>query len=431
MSDVRLDLQQAQKLSQGLQTALRLLALDLDELSAEMNRAVMENPALEFVPPKRSPREYAVALRARWGAGRFEGLREEIPSPRSACLEDLEHQLAVGGLAPDVEKAARQMLHLLSSRGYFLQEPEEFARDAGIPEETACGALAAVQALEPAGVGARDVRECLLLQLKALPEADPLCALLVKEHLPAIGRGAEREIAKALKTPLPRVRACVETIRGLTPVPCSLSEEIPVYILPEFTVEAGAGGALQILFHNDYYPEIRQDPSFIRLSETLSGEEAAFARKMTLSAGTLIHAVELRRSTMEKVARIITREQESFFLGSSQPVPLHIQDAAAEIGVHETTVYRAIQNKYLDCARGTFPLNFFFQREVAAGVSAEKAKERVREICREKAGVSDRVIAELLEAEGMKLSRRTVAKYRAQMEISSSFARGNGKDASC
>ena len=193
--------------------------------------------------------------------------------------------------------------------------------------------------------------------------------------------------------------------------------------MPEFSVEADANGQLTILFHNDYYPSFRPDDTFRRLSETLEGEELAFARRMQASASQLIRAAEMRQSTMEKVARIITREQSAFFLGQYSLLPLRIEDAAREIGVHETTVYRALQGKYLYCARGTFPLAHFFQKEVSGGVSTARVKEIILDICRGSDKLSDRAIAEELEKRGVKLSRRTVAKYRAQMNIDSSFRR--------
>ena len=117
------------------------------------------------------------------------------------------------------------------------------------------------------------------------------------------------------------------------------------------------------------------------------------------------------------------QEQRAFFLGEYSLLPLGIEDAAREIGVHETTVYRALQGKYLSCARGTFPLAHFFQKEVSGGISTVRVKEIIADICRENDRLSDRAIAEELERRGVTLSRRTVAKYRAQMNIDSSFRR--------
>lgn len=126
---------------------------------------------------------------------------------------------------------------------------------------------------------------------------------------------------------------------------------------------------------------------------------------------------------MEKVAQMIVREQRAFFLGQYSLLPLSIVDAAREIGVHDTTIYRTLAGKYLYCAQGMFPLNYFFQKEISGGVSTARVKEMIREICRDGGKYSDRAIAEALERWGVHLSRRTVAKYRAQMNIDSSFRR--------
>jgi len=405
-----------------MQTAIHMLSLDLDELSAYMRKAIQENPALEFVPPQKSAHDYAVFVKTRYSGGRGEYRRPDVAAPVST-VDELAQQLRLAGLDDQTRRLAVRMLHTLSPRGYFTQELDAFAVEAGVSPDAAQRALDALQALEPAGIGARSVEECLTLQLREKPDADPLCYDLIRVHLLDIGRGALRQIARETGAPMARVLACVDVIRSLTPSPCSLSTEAVQYIMPEFSVEADADGQLTILFHNDYYPSFRQDETFMRLSGTLEGEELAFARRVQASASQLIRAIEMRQSTMEKVARIITREQRAFFLGQYSLLPLRIEDAAREIGVHETTVYRALQGKYLYCARGTFPLSHFFQKEVSGGISTARVKEMIGDICRA-GSLSDRAIAEALEKRGVNLSRRTVAKYRAQMNIDSSFRRG-------
>ena len=405
-----------------MQTVIHMLSMDLDALSDYIQKAIEENPALELVPPQKSAHDYAMFIRSRYGGSRGEYRAPDAPAPVST-VDDLAQQLRLAGLDTEVCRAATRMLHTLSSRGYFTQDLEAFAAEAGLGPDMAAQALAAVQALEPAGIGARSVEECLCLQLREKPDADPLCYDLIRKYLPEIGKGALRQIARETGAPLSRVSACVDVIRSLTPSPCSLSTEAVQYIMPEFSVEADADGQLTILYHNDYYPSVRQDEAFQRLSANLTGEELAFARRVQASAAQLIRAVDMRQSTMEKVARIIVREQRAFFLGEYSLLPLRIEDAALEIGVHETTVYRALQGKYLCCARGTFPLAHFFQKEVSGGVSAQRVREMILDICRGDTKLSDRAIADALKARGVSLSRRTVAKYRAQMNIDSSFRR--------
>ena len=424
MTETRLEVQQSQKLSQSLQTAIHLLSLDLEGLSDYLLKTIQENPALEYVPPQKSAQDYAMQVKTRYSSSRgdYTATADLAAAPETA-MADLEQQLRLSGLDASTARTAEIMLHTLSPRGYLTQSLEEFASDAGVSPDTARRALEAVQALEPAGIGARTVEECLELQLRERADADPLCYDLIRVHLLDIGRGNIRQIARETGATLARVQQCVETIRSLTPAPCSLRQETVQYIMPEFSVEADAAGQLSILFHNDYYPTFRADENFRRLASSLTGEEQTYARQMLSSASQLIRAVEMRQTTMEKLARVIVREQQAFFLGQYSLVPLRIDTVARELDVHESTVYRAIQNKYLHCARGTYPLSHFFQKEAAGGESTASVKEMIREICRENGKLSDRAIAEELEKRGVSISRRTVAKYRAQMEIDSSFKR--------
>lgn len=422
MPETRLELQQQQKLSQSMQTVIHLISMDLDDLSEHLQKAVEENPALEYLPPKKSAHDYAMQVRASRRVRGGEYAAPDVAAPENT-LEELEQQLRLAGLDEEIRRAATRMLHALSPRGYLTQSLDEFAMETGVSMEVAHKALDAVQALEPTGVGARTVEECLCLQLMERPNADPLCYDLIRMHLLEIGRGAFRQIAKETGASMSRVLSCVDEIRRLSPAPCSLSTETVQYIMPEFSVEAEPNGKLTITFHNDYYPTIRPSESFQRLSGMLEGDERAFARQAAASASQLIRALETRQRTMEKIAQMIVREQRAFFLGQYSLMPLSIQEAADEIGVHETTVYRALRGKYLCCARGTFPLSHFFQKEVSGGVSTVRVKEMIREICLEKGRMSDRAIAEALESRGVHLSRRTVAKYRTQMNIDSSFRR--------
>ncbi len=424
VSETRLEMQQTQKLSQSMQMVIHLLSLDLNSLSEFMIKATGENPALEYVPPKRSAFDYAVRMQGRMGSGggNREGAIEAVPAVTTA-MEDLEQQLRLSELDRDVYQTALQMLWTLTPRGYFTTGLGAFAAEVGVSHETAKKALAAVQSLEPPGIGARNVEECLELQLRAKADVDPLCFDLVRIYLLEIGKGDLRQIAKETGTSVPRVRRCVEVIKSLTPAPCSLREEPVQYIVPEFAVEVDVDGHLTIQFYSDYYPTFRQDENFRKLTEVMNKEDAAYAHKLLRSASQILRAIDMRQSTMEKVARIIVERQQAFFRGQYSLLPLRIDAVAKELGVHETTVYRTIQNKYLYCARGIFPLSHFFQRDVTEGNSADRIKDAIRTICSEDDKLSDQKIADALDKQGIRISRRTVAKYRAQMEIGSSYQR--------
>ena len=424
MTQTRLEVQQAQKLSQNMQTALHLLSCDLTELSVYIGRQVQENPSLEYIPPVRSPQDYARSVRIHYKSSMDDPDHDpgETAAPETAYA-DLEQQLRLAGLEPDTRHLAIRMLHMLNTRGYFTQDLDEFALETGVPLTLVKAALHAIQSLDPPGIGARDIEECLVLQLARRERVDPLCYDLIKSYLLDISKGNYRQIARETGATVAHVHQCVEVIRGLTPIPCMLREEAAQYIMPEFSVETDENGELSLVFHNDYYPTFRADPAFLRLAETLKGDEKAWAKRMIDSTTQLIRAMEMRQTTIERVAGVILREQRPFFLGQYSLLPLRCDEVAAELGVHESTVYRAIQNKYLYCARGTFPLSHFFQRRYSGGTSAARVKEIIRELCAGNSRLSDREITEDLERRGIQLSRRTVAKYRSQMDITSSFER--------
>lgn len=428
MPENRMELQQTQKLSLGLQTTIRLLTMDMDTLAAELRKAAEENPALEYVPPQKSAMDYAMEVRTHFRPGRSEDIFFDIPAPPESEETQLERQLDEMDLPPDIRRTAIRMVHLLSPRGYFLQSLEEFSKETGADLTICRAALEAVQSLEPAGVGAATVPECLCLQLKARSCEDELCYLLAREYLPEIGKGNLRRIAEKTGNSIRHIAECVEIIRSLSPAPCCLHEDAIQYIMPEFTVSAEPGGLLSIRFHNDYYPTIQPDATFASLSKMLEGDELADVRKMMVSAERMVRAVEMRQRTMEKIADIIAQEQRAFFLGRYHLQPLSVEEVARRIDVHVSTVYRAVQGKFLDCDRGTYPLSYFFQQDVSGGVSRARIQEIIREICAENAGISDREIAECLQKRGISISRRTVAKYRAEMDISSSFTRKSRDD---
>ena len=424
MLENRLEMRQTQRLSLQLQTAIRLLSSNLEDLNSEFQKAATHNPSLEIIPPQKNPQEFNVLFRPRNRSPKGSSIPEGYePAAQQTALDDLMQQLRLCRLDDATQRTARQMLHLLTPHGYFPQELDVFATEAGVSEEIARSALAAIQSLEPAGVGARSVEECLELQLQAKSGVDALCCELVRHYLPDIANGSYRQIARKTGVSEARVRTCVEVIRRLTPFPCSLDQGDVHYILPEFSVETDDSGQLTVIFHNDYFPSLRMDESFVRLSEGLTGEELAFAQRLKAEATRIIQASELRQTTMQRLADIIVREQRAFFLHRYSVLPLRVDDVAREMGVHETTIYRAVQGKYLYCSRGLLPLNYFFPKEVSGGTSTTRVKELIAEYCRVNEKVSDRAIAEMLEERDITISRRTVAKYRAQMDIESSFHR--------
>lgn len=423
MSETTIELRQTPKLSPEVQTAIRLLTLSSAELSDELNTLAQENPALETVMPKKPISEIAVFYRGSNRSG--EASAEDmvtVESPRVKYARELRFMLRDKALY----RRAVHLLELLRPNGMLEVPLEDFALEEGISMEQALQSLEAVQSLEPAGIGARSVSECLQLQLKALPEADDLCIRIAGEYLPLLAEGRTALIARRLGVSQSRVLACRDTILKLNPNPVDLDEAAPETIIPEFSVEAADNGETEILFYHDYYPTLRPDEAFRRLAKELEGEEKRFAGKEIRQADAILNAIALRQNTMRRIACFIAERQRPFLLEGGALLPVRVSFAAQKLGLHASTVYRAIQGKYLACGRGVFPLSLMFQREIT-GFSVAQVQAGIRRLCAENPTLSDSGIAEKLAETGITVSRRTVAKYRSAMGLPSSFRRGKEK----
>jgi RNA polymerase sigma-54 factor len=428
LAQQRLELKQQQKLSLSMQTIIHLLSLDYESLAEYMAKAVEENPALEYVPPVKSPMELTRFYSRTIKAPADYDWRTNIPNPVNPLM-DLEEQLRLSVHNENTKRIGLDILHSLDRRGYFTQKPKEMADDLGVSLKEFDSALRAVQALEPAGVGARNIEECLLLQLKAHKIDNPLCEELVLNHLPNIAKNRLKHIAKKTGADIQNIEKCIQIIRKLTPTPCSLSQGQVEYIIPEFTVNVDERDQLSLTFHRDYFPSFRPDASFVALIRQLEGDELAYARQLLNKAKQLIRAAQMRTSTIEKVANAIIKVQRPFFLGNDTLYALSYQEVANNLAVHESTIYRTVQNKYLACSQGLYPLSHFFQRQVGGNKSVATVKEMIKQLCKDGNKLSDQKIAEVLETRGVSISRRTVNKYRTQMNIASSYQRKTKKEA--
>lgn len=423
MSETKIELRQTPKLSPEVQTAIRLLSLNSMELSGELGKLVQGNPALETVPPKKPIEEIAVFYQGRPRSGEAsvqDGVTVE--SPREKYARELRFMIRDKA----VYRHAVHLLYSLRANGTLEESLEDFAREEGISHELALRALEAVQALEPAGIGARSAAECLELQLKARPGADEMCYPIVREYLPLLAESRFTLIAGNLGIPRSRVLACRDTILALNPNPVDLDEPAPETIIPEFSVERNSSGETELVFYHDYYPTLRPDEDFRRLTKELTGEEKAFAGKMIRQADAILNAIALRQSTIRKIACLIAEKQRSFLLDGGTLVPVRVSSAAEELGLHPSTVYRAVQGKYFSCSRGVLPLSLMFQREIT-GFSVAQVREKIRGLCEEAPSLSDSGIVEKLAEAGISISRRTVAKYRSAMGLKSSFRRRKEK----
>ncbi len=317
----------------------------------------------------------------------------------------------------------------LDDRGYLTSSLAELAELAGVPEADLERTLAVVQNMDPPGVGARDLRECLLLQLRAAG-ACGVVETLVSEHLQAVGRRQYRDLAAHLGVQEEEIRKAVAFIQTLNPVPGQrFTRHMAEYVEPDAIVKRSSTGYV-VELTDQRIPRLRLSASVRRLLEQghLSREEIAYIRNKIRAASFLIQGITQRQETLRKTMEQIVSFQGEF-LGQADGKlnALTMASVARVVGVHETTISRAISNKYVQTPRGLFPMRHFFLAgfRCADGsrMTMQKVKDLLATIIRAEeacAPLMDRDIVQAMGKHGLRVARRTVAKYREEMGIPAS-----------
>ena len=357
-----------------------------------------------------------------------------VATRRPTLQEHLEWQLQLGSL-PEAERlAAGYILGNLDEDGYLRASVEDVARQAGVAEDVVAAALAEVQALDPPGVAARDLRECLLLQLDALGLQDPLVRRLVDQHLPQLEKRDLRGIARDLGATLEAVAAAADVIAQLEPRPGRpFGGDEPIYIVPDIYLYK-VGDDFHIVMNEDGLPKLRINRLYrdvLAKSREVGKETREYVQDRVRSALWLIKSIHQRQRTIYRVMESLVRHQREFFdKGIAHLRPLNLRDVADDIGMHESTVSRVTTNKYAHTPQGIFELKYFFNSSInrvdGDAIASESVKEKIRRIISAedpRRPLSDQRIAEMLRTANIDIARRTVTKYREAMNILSSTKR--------
>ncbi len=351
----------------------------------------------------------------------------EATLTRSESLTDhLLWQLRMKNLEPAEREVASRLLGNMDEDGYLQLDVEEVAFQSGMDFEVVDGALRSIQELEPAGVGARSLRECLLLQLRAIDEDETLVGQIVREHLDLLETRRFDKIAKELNVPVEEVMGAAQEIARLEPKPGRNYGEGNIrYITPDVYVHKD-GDDYAVTLNDEGLPRLRVSSYYRRLLGADGGADAKrFINKKMRSAQWLISCIQRRQQTLLMVATSIVKFQRDFLDGGVDHLrPLVLKQVADDIKMHESTVSRATANKYMHTPQGIFELKYFFTSSVKGAddsdVSAESVKNRIRVIIGDedpRRPLSDQKIAKMLKTEGIDIARRTVAKYREMMQI--------------
>lgn len=432
---------QQTRLSQRMEQSLRLLQMDHLELAAYIREMATGNPVMDLDAP---PEESLSSLKREWlsrspAAGRVEMEEEEgrpierLEDDRESMDQFLLDQLSELDLPPARRRAAAFLIGCLDDRGYLSAPLEELACQGWLPLPALADAHELVRQMDPPGVGARDLADCILLQLERQGPVEPAVRRVVEDHLEQLARGSCRAIGEAVGLPAEEVRRLAGRISRLNPKPCaSLGRPVyQPYVQPDLVV-VQFPDHFEILVSDYLIPRITVNQDYGRmLGDQLDDQTAQYLETKIRQAQWVVQAVRDRRTTLLRIGRRLVERQKDFFRQGPRFLrPLTLSELAAELDLHPSTVSRAVSGKYLQSSFGTFPLRYFFTAAPDSPSQAEVGAEGIRQRLRELIGGedpscprSDQILAQLLADQGIALSRRTVAKYRDQLGIPPAAAR--------
>lgn len=357
---------------------------------------------------------------------------DSLTSPKS-LQQHLMDQLALSVLTPEEQQIGEILVGSVNEEGYLTSSLGELAASTGYALEQLRAVLTLVQEFDPIGVAAHDLRECLLIQLRRLGKADELPGLLVRDHLDALGGRRFPEVARALKVTVDQIHEATRLIATLEPKPGRIfASESTAYVLPEVLIQK-VDGEFTVVLNNDQIPRLHISEHYRQLmaDESTSAEVKNYIREKVRAGMFLIKSINQRQQTIYNIAKEIVGVQTSFFEhGISHLRPLTMSDVATVLGIHETTVSRAIANKYMLTPRGTFEMKYFFtpgyRNADGVSVSNKTIKDTIANLVAEEDPahpLSDKVIVDKLKEKGLQVARRTIAKYRDELKILPSHLR--------
>lgn len=356
-----------------------------------------------------------------------------IAQPTS--LEDhLIFQLHLQELTPLQERIGQAIVGSIDDDGYFKGNVEEIAATVEVEPEEVEEVLSVVQGFDPPGVAARDLVECLGIQLVYLGVDDPKVVELINEHLDELARKHYEVIARRLKVSTERARQYADLVRSLSPRPGALfrTSTTTQYVLPDVVLRE-LDGRLTVMGNDEVIPTLRISPLYRRLlaGGAADNKTKTYVKDKLRAAVELIKSIDRRKDTLVRIAKLIVSHQREFFIEGPRALkPLTRAQVARELEMHPSTVSRALAGKYMATPFGTFEFKYFFSGgyQLAGGgdVSATSVKRHIRDLIEaepEGRPHSDQKLADLLRSQGFDISRRTVAKYRDELRIEPSYRR--------
>jgi RNA polymerase sigma-54 factor len=448
----------------SLQQAIKLLQMSKLELQDEIQQELVENPVLEESQQVEDPERAETAENTETQEesptdpfdeidyeSYFREVEQDYQPPRGvesserptfeAMLAEtqdltshLSWQLNLSSHSEIEKEIGRAIIGNLDETGYLTATFSELIAMTGQSESAVREVLEKIQRFDPVGVAASDLIECLCIQLDQLGETGTAAETIVREHLSLVEANKLTELAKILEIEREDLDAELEIVRHLDPRPGQKFNNVSnPYVTPDVYV-VKIGDDYEIYLNDDGLPRLRISPVYRRMAERGASDHEArdYVRTKLRSAFRLIKSIEERQRTILKIAHSIVKLQRAFLdEGIDHMRPLVLKDVADDIGMHESTVSRVVNNKYMHTHRGLFEMRFFFHSGIASSrggdaISSLSVKQNIRKIISGEDArhpYSDAAIVKILKAEGLKIARRTVAKYREELKVPSSTQR--------
>ena len=439
--EMRNDIQQKQALSQKMIQSVRILEMSADEMEVFLNDMAESNPLIDL---EKEPADGKEDIRGRleWerqndyqnapyysSDGGQENREEYVQGNAGATLEEYLMMQVIPLCRGKYRKEIfYYLIKSLNGWGYLDAEIGELAEELRIPADVMEAHLVKLQSLEPAGVGARDIGECLRIQLMRNYPKERLAIRITEECLELVGKRKFQAAAKQLGESAEAVKAAMGGIYRLNPKPANgfANQEHLQYVYPDVFVTVRSEG-MEVTANETAVSQMNINPYYLKLLEEspADGETARYIKKKLEQVKWAVKCVEQRKTTLLRTAEAIAERQKAFFSDCGGLTPMRMEDVAKVTGLHISTVSRAVKNKYVQCSRGIYPMGYFFTGTVGEH-TAEEIKKQMRLVIEEedkKKPKSDQKIADALEKNGISISRRTVAKYRSEMGIAGAGGR--------
>lgn len=412
-----------------------LLYMNNCELDSYIRAQLEENPVLEALPTRQSQpyritlgKSFSHSSREKYYDGDKDALDFVSGSTGGETLYGHIHEQLLGSEHSEtLIGVAEYLAQCLSDNGYLEQPCTEIADRLGLDCRMIHDGLKILQSLSPAGIGARDLSECLLLQLERRSDAPKYAREIVCCHLRELANNRYKSIAKSLGAPLPEICAACAFVKQLDPKPGARFPSdggADEYIIPDAAVVRTPEG-FEIIVNDGWIPELKLSPYYLELMRTGDQEVKNYLTDRVDQARIAIHNIRQRKSTLVLCIKEIVEAQKDFFLGvSSELAPLSQHELAQRLSLNESTLSRTVHGKYIQCSRGVYPLRAFFSRAAfssgSESLSPSFIAAKIRQITENEDPahpLSDQKIVDIMKSDGIDIARRTVAKYRAELNI--------------